>query len=85
MYVSWYDSPLGKLQLTCTDLGLTGLYMNREVCCLPEDHPVFRQTEKWLDAYFRGENPHFRGENRYFCIQFPNLWILRHPKASTFY
>ena len=57
MYVSWYDSPLGKLQLTCTDLGLTGLYMNREVCCLPEDHPVFLQTEKWLDAYFRGENP----------------------------
>ena len=56
MYVSWYDSPVGKLLLTCTDLGLTGLYMNREVS-VRDDHPVLRQTEAWLDAYFRGEDP----------------------------
>ena len=55
MYVSWYDSPIGRLTLTCTDQGLTGLYMNREVCCR-DDHPFFRQTTLWLDAYFRGEN-----------------------------
>jgi methylated-DNA-[protein]-cysteine S-methyltransferase len=56
MYVSWYDSPLGRLTLTCTDRGLTGLYMNRDAD-RQEDHPVFRQTKIWLDAYFRGENP----------------------------
>lgn len=56
MYVSWYVSPVGKLMLTCTDQGLTGLYMNREVS-RQEEHPVLRQTIQWLDAYFRGENP----------------------------
>ena len=56
MYISWYDSPVGRLLLTCTDRGLTGLYMNREVS-LRQEHPVFRQTEIWLDAYFQGENP----------------------------
>jgi methylated-DNA-[protein]-cysteine S-methyltransferase len=56
MYVSWYDSPIGKLMLTCTEQGLTGLYMNREVS-RQEEHPVFRETAAWLDAYFRGEEP----------------------------
>jgi methylated-DNA-[protein]-cysteine S-methyltransferase len=56
MYVSRYDSPMGQLMLTCTDQGLTGLYMNREAS-RQEDHPVFRQTAAWLDAYFRGEQP----------------------------
>ena len=56
MYVSRYDSPMGTLKLTCTDQGLTGLYMNREVS-REEEHPVFQQTTAWLDAYFRGENP----------------------------
>lgn len=56
MYVSWYDSPVGRLMLTCTDQGLTGLYMNREVS-RQDEHPVFQLTEAWLDAYFRGESP----------------------------
>lgn len=56
MYYAQYDSPLGKLLLACTDIGLTGIYMDRE---LPhqEDHPVLRQTAAWLDDYFRGESP----------------------------
>jgi methylated-DNA-[protein]-cysteine S-methyltransferase len=56
MYVSWYDSPIGKLLLTCTDRGLTGLYMNRDVT-RKDEHRIFQQTETWLNAYFRGENP----------------------------
>ena len=56
MYISCYESPIGKLLLTCTDRGLTGLYMNRELS-RQEAHPVFRQTSDWLDSYFRGENP----------------------------
>lgn len=56
MYVSWYDSPVGRMLLTCTDRGLTGLYMNREVSGR-EEHPIFQQTAAWLDAYFLGENP----------------------------
>ena len=56
MYISRYDSPIGTLLLTCTDQGLTGLYMNREGS-RRDEHPVFRQTTQWLDAYFRGDNP----------------------------
>lgn len=56
MYYAEYASPVGKLLLTCSDSGLTGLWMNRES---PEqtsdDHPVFRKAKLWLDAYFRGE------------------------------
>ena len=57
MYCTYYDSPLGKLLLTCAEEGLTGLYMNRELPSKPEDHPILRQTKQWLDAYFLGENP----------------------------
>ena len=56
MYCTYYDSPLGNLLLTCTEEGLTGLYMNRELPQKPEEHPILLQTAKWLDAYFRGEN-----------------------------
>lgn len=55
MYSAQYDSPLGKLLLTCTDVGLTGIYMNREIPQL-RDHPILCRTAVWLDAYFRGEN-----------------------------
>ena len=57
MYCTYYDSPLGKLLLTCTEEGLTGLYMNRELPQNPEKYPILLQTEQWLDAYFRGDNP----------------------------
>ena len=57
MYGTYYDSPLGNLLVTCTEEWLTGLYMNRELPQIPEEHPILLQTAKWLDAYFRGENP----------------------------
>ena len=57
MYCTYYDSPLGNLLVNCTEEGLTGLYMNRELPLKPEEHPILLQTAKWLDAYFRGENP----------------------------
>lgn len=53
-----YDSPVGKLLLTCDGESLTGLWMDREP---PrggmEGHPVLDQVKVWLDAYFRGEKP----------------------------
>ena len=56
MYATSYDSPIGQLSLTCTDQALTGLSMNRE-SEKQDHHPILIQTGKWLDAYFRGENP----------------------------
>ena len=56
MYATSYDSPIGQLLLTCTDHALIGLSMNRETE-KRDQHPILMQTGKWLDAYFRGENP----------------------------
>ena len=55
MYCCHYDSPVGVLLLSCTDQGLSGIYMNRPVPENEKDHPVLDQTKIWLDAYFRGE------------------------------
>lgn len=57
MYYACYDSPIGKLLLSCTDAGLTGLYLNREIPEQLQEHPVFEITKRSLDAYFRGEQP----------------------------
>lgn len=58
MFVAEYESPVGKMLLTCREEGLTGIWFDR---ALPtessRDHPVLQQTKQWLDAYFRGENP----------------------------
>ena len=57
MYSAVYDSPLGKLLLTCTDQGVTGIYMNRDLPRQQQNHPILHQTKRWLDDYFGGENP----------------------------
>ena len=55
-----YRSPIGELILVCHDTALVRL-------CLPGqfpaeeagagEHPILTQTERWLDRYFRGEDP----------------------------
>jgi len=57
MYQRQYDSPLGNLLLECTDVGLTGIYMNRENHHEEDDHPILHRTVALLDAYFRGDDP----------------------------
>lgn len=59
MYAAQYDSPLGRLLLTCEDRGLTGIWFDRELPnqSNPDGHSILRQTEAWLDAYFRRETP----------------------------
>lgn len=59
MYCSYYDSPVGKLLLTCREEGLTGIWFDRAIPAdtKRENHPILQQTKQWLDAYFRGENP----------------------------
>lgn len=59
VYFNEYDSPVGKLLLTCGETALTGLWMDREPpgdAVRKEDHPVLVQAAQWLDAYFRGED-----------------------------
>lgn len=60
-----YDSPIGALTLAGCEAGVTGLWMrgqkyyaeDLEKDARPGHIPLFDKARKWLDAYFRGENP----------------------------
>lgn len=66
-YVQHYDSPLGGITLASDGEYLTGLWFDGQkyfastLCKEKEeaDLPVFRETKKWLDAYFSGKKPDF--------------------------
>ena len=60
MYAAQYDSPVGKLLLTCREDGLTGIWYDREMSeRMQQNHPILQQARLWLDSYFCGENPGF--------------------------
>lgn len=56
---TYYDSPVGRLLLTCDGEALTGLWMDREAPAdaRPGQAAVLVSAGKWLDGYFRGEKP----------------------------
>lgn len=66
-YISYYVSPLGRLLLSADEIGLTGVWMEKQryfAYCLKEEHeekevPVLLQTKRWLDVYFSGKEPDF--------------------------
>lgn len=62
-FVRLYDSPLGEIVLTGDDTALTGLWFRDRRPCPAGlewgNTPVLRQTERWLDLYFGGEEPDF--------------------------
>ncbi|WP_366072782.1 methylated-DNA--[protein]-cysteine S-methyltransferase [uncultured Anaerovibrio sp.] len=68
-YMSYYDSPLGKLYILAHDNGLTHIIFEREEGNqLPvnigdiefnDDVPVIQDAKLWLSIYFNGGNPDF--------------------------
>lgn len=64
-YVADYESPIGRILLAGTEDAVTGLwfYGQKYFPSWPEEEKVckeislFEKVRKWLDAYFRGENP----------------------------
>ncbi len=60
-----YESPLGKIFLSCDNKGLTGLWFDgqhNDAKHLPLEHtrrtmPVLDETKRWLDLYFAGSQP----------------------------
>ena len=66
LYVSYYDSPIGKITLGAREDVLVGAwfegqkyYMDKIVEDFEEkkDLPVLDQAEYWLDRYFAGQDP----------------------------
>ena len=65
-YTIQYQSPLGTLTLASDGTALTGLWFSgqkhehehlRQPVQDGSSLPVLQETAKWLDAYWRGENP----------------------------
>ena len=74
IYTAHYDSPLGGMTMACDGIALVGLWFDgQKYFGAPDgaeenaDIPVFRETMKWLDVYFAGNEPdltvplHFTG------------------------
>lgn len=66
-YVSYYQSPMGRILLAADETGLTGLWFEGQkyfASRLDKEHeerelPVFERTRQWLDLYFAGKEPDF--------------------------
>ncbi len=58
-YSSNYDSPLGNILLVADDEGLTTLDFAEKKDAVSHDYPILRETTRWLDIYFSGQNPGF--------------------------
>ena len=68
MYKAKYEAPEGFSNIIINSDGeyLTGLYfensrdiLKHQMNCEEKDLPIFKETKKWLDIYFNGENPNF--------------------------
>lgn len=69
IYISTYDSIIGKLFIACRDNKLIGLWIENQKYFLndikkskeeikeKDDEQMLIKTKKWLDRYFKGENP----------------------------
>ena len=66
-YIHRYHSPLGGITEASDGDHLTGLWFDGQKYFAEtldagheeKDLPVFQQTDKWLDIYFRGKDPGF--------------------------
>ena len=66
-YISYYQSPLGRILLAADEIGLTGLWFEGQkyfAMHLDKEHeekelPVFTTVKHWLDFYFSGQEPDF--------------------------
>lgn len=67
MYTMHYNSPLGGILLAADETGLTGLWFDGATYfadTLDPLHkeqatPILLDAKRWLDCYFRGQNPDF--------------------------
>ena len=67
-YIQFYDCPLGELTMTSDGSALIGLGLASQQAALdvsadarPQEKalPIFCETSRWLDTYFRGRAPSF--------------------------
>jgi methylated-DNA-[protein]-cysteine S-methyltransferase len=59
LYTTYYDSPLGILQLQCSDKFLKSLSFEEEKKSPVKDHKLLQSCSKQLDEYFSGKRKAF--------------------------
>ena len=67
MFTANYQSPLGEILLAADEVGLTGLWFDRAkyyaAGLAPQsterETPPLTEAKRWLDVYFRGQEPDF--------------------------
>lgn len=58
MKIQYYDAPIGRLRLGTQGGCITEITVCDPAECLPEqEDAVFSLASRWLDEYFRGEEP----------------------------
>ncbi len=62
-YITYYNSPVGKITIAGEDESITGLWIEGQkyyASTLPnaeeKELPVFKIVKQWLDDYFKGKN-----------------------------
>ena len=67
-YIQFHDSPLGKLVMSSDGSALIGLGLASQQaagaaiagrCPQEKSLPIFQETSRWLETYFRGRAPSF--------------------------
>lgn len=68
MYICKYKTVMGNITLASDGESLVGLWFDNQKYYLGDikkqlifrDLPIFSETKRWLDIYFRGEKPDFK-------------------------
>lgn len=64
-YISHYNSPLGEMLLVADEIGLVGVWFDKQkyfARALKDEYiekevEIFSKTKEWLDIYFSGKEP----------------------------
>lgn len=96
-YTSQYHSPLGDILIAADEEGLTGLWFEGQkyyALYLDKDNEeretqILKDTKKWLDIYFSGQEPDFKVPLHFTGTDFQNevweiLYSIPYGKTMTY-
>lgn len=82
-YTSQYHSPLGEILIAADDIGLTGLWFEGQKYYAlhldkenqEQETQILKDTKRWLDIYFSGQEPNFKLPLHFTGMNFQNeVW-----------
>lgn len=96
-YTSQYHSPLGEILIAADDIGLTGLWFEGQKYYAlhldkenqEQETQILKDTKRWLDIYFSGQEPNFKLPLHFTGTDFQNevweiLYSIPYGKTMTY-